>query len=105
MLTGKRVLLRPMRDADIATQHTFDQDLELYGLDSAVPQVSPWSARMPSTPRAPHSTRRSRHSRLRPMGTTLDIARCATSTIAMATSNLGLRLGIAPTGGVDMGAK
>lgn len=41
MLTGKRVLLRPMRDADIATQHAFDQDLELYGLDSAAPQVSP----------------------------------------------------------------
>lgn len=41
MLTGKRVLLRPMRQEDIATQHSFNQDLELYGLDSAVPHVSP----------------------------------------------------------------
>lgn len=41
MLTGKRVLLRPMQHEDIAIQHIFDQDLELYGLDSAVPRISP----------------------------------------------------------------
>ncbi len=41
MLNGNRVLLRPMRKEDIPRQHEFDQDLELYGLDSSLPRVSP----------------------------------------------------------------
>ena len=41
MLTGDRVVLRPMSQEDIARQHEFDQDLELYGLDSARPRVAP----------------------------------------------------------------
>jgi RimJ/RimL family protein N-acetyltransferase len=42
MLKGQRVILRPMQQEDIARQHQFNQDLELYGLDSAYPRVSPW---------------------------------------------------------------
>ncbi|HKZ85603.1 MAG TPA: GNAT family N-acetyltransferase [Anaerolineae bacterium] len=41
MLKGERVLLRPMRQEDIARQHDFNQDPELYGLDSDYPRVSP----------------------------------------------------------------
>jgi RimJ/RimL family protein N-acetyltransferase len=41
MLTGEKVVLRPMRPEDIAKQHEFDQDVELYGLDSTYPRVSP----------------------------------------------------------------
>jgi len=41
MLSGKRVLLRPMRREDVPRQHEFDQDVELYGLDCARPRVSP----------------------------------------------------------------
>lgn len=41
MLKGARVLLRPMQEEDIPRQHEFFQDLELYGLDSALPRVSP----------------------------------------------------------------
>ena len=41
MLKGERVVLRPMRQEDIARQHEFDQDLGLYGLDSTYPHVSP----------------------------------------------------------------
>lgn len=40
MFKGERVLLRPMRPEDIARQHEFNQDTELYGLDSAAPRVS-----------------------------------------------------------------
>lgn len=40
MLRGKKVLLRPMRPADIPRQHEFNQDIELYGLDSSYPRVS-----------------------------------------------------------------
>ena len=40
MLKGEKVILRPMRPDDIARQHDFDQDLELYGLDSSAPQVA-----------------------------------------------------------------
>ena len=40
MLKGERVLLRPVRQDDVARQHEFDQDLELYGLDCAAPRVS-----------------------------------------------------------------
>lgn len=40
MLKGDRVLLRPMKPEDIARQHEFSQDLELYGLDSTYPRVS-----------------------------------------------------------------
>lgn len=40
MLKGNKVVLRPMRPEDIARQHEFNQDLELYGLDSAYPRVS-----------------------------------------------------------------
>jgi RimJ/RimL family protein N-acetyltransferase len=41
MLKGQRVLLRPMTQEDTARQHEFNQDLELYGLDSTYPRVSP----------------------------------------------------------------
>ncbi len=41
MLRGDRVLLRPMKQEDIARQHEFNQDPELYGLDSTYPRVSP----------------------------------------------------------------
>ena len=40
MLRGERVLLRPMKEADIVRQHAFNQDLELYGLDCARPRVA-----------------------------------------------------------------
>lgn len=42
MIKGERVLLRPMQEEDISRQHEFNQDLELYGLDSDFPRVSPW---------------------------------------------------------------
>ncbi len=41
MLKGERVVLRPMTQADVARQHEFNQDLELYGLDCGLPHVSP----------------------------------------------------------------
>jgi hypothetical protein len=41
VLKGSKVLLRPMKQDDIARQHAFDQDLELYGLDCVPPRVSP----------------------------------------------------------------
>ena len=41
MLKGKKVVLRPMRQDDIARQHEFNQDIELYGLDCDTPRVSP----------------------------------------------------------------
>jgi RimJ/RimL family protein N-acetyltransferase len=41
MLKGKRVILRPMQEEDIARQHEFDQYIELYGLNSNPPVVSP----------------------------------------------------------------
>lgn len=42
MLKGNRVLLRPMKPEDIPRQHEFNQDVELYGLDSSYPRVSPF---------------------------------------------------------------
>ena len=41
MLKGQRVLLRPMQREDIAREHAFNQDVELYGLDCDYPRVSP----------------------------------------------------------------
>jgi RimJ/RimL family protein N-acetyltransferase len=41
MLKGEKVLLRPMKEDDIARQHEFNQDPELYVLDSTYPRVSP----------------------------------------------------------------
>jgi RimJ/RimL family protein N-acetyltransferase len=41
MLKGQKVVLRPMKHEDIARQHEFNQDTELYGLDCAYPHVSP----------------------------------------------------------------
>ena len=41
MLKGKKVLLRPMKQEDIVRQHEFNQDPELYALDSTYPRVSP----------------------------------------------------------------
>jgi RimJ/RimL family protein N-acetyltransferase len=41
VLKGEKVILRPMRPDDIAWQHEFDQDLELYGLMGDTPRVSP----------------------------------------------------------------
>ena len=41
MLKGEKVVLRPMRQEDIARQHEFNQDVELYGLDIDYPHVSP----------------------------------------------------------------
>ena len=40
MVKGNRVLLRLMKQEDIVRQHEFNQDLELYGLDSTYPIVS-----------------------------------------------------------------
>ena len=41
MLKGEKVVLRPMQPDDIARQHEFNQDLELYGLMGEAPRVSP----------------------------------------------------------------
>jgi RimJ/RimL family protein N-acetyltransferase len=41
MLKGNKVLLRPMIQNDVTRQHEFNQDIELYGLDSSAPNVSP----------------------------------------------------------------
>ena len=41
MLKGEKVILRPMKQDDLTRQHEFNQDLELYGLDSDYPRVSP----------------------------------------------------------------
>ena len=38
MLKGERVLLRPMKAEDVPRQHEFNQSIELYGLDCAVPR-------------------------------------------------------------------
>ena len=43
MLKGQRVVLRPMQPEDVVRQHEFNQDIELYGLDSSPPFVSPSS--------------------------------------------------------------
>lgn len=40
MLKSERVILRPMTQEDVATQHEFNQNLELYGLDNDYPRVS-----------------------------------------------------------------
>lgn len=40
MLTGHRTLLRPLRSADAARQHLFDQDVELSVLDCRLPVPS-----------------------------------------------------------------
>jgi RimJ/RimL family protein N-acetyltransferase len=42
VLKGDKVVLRPMREEDIARQHEFNQDPELYQLDCALPRVSSW---------------------------------------------------------------
>lgn len=44
MLKGEKVLLRPMIRDDIARQHQFDQDPELYVLDGAEPRPAPIEA-------------------------------------------------------------
>ena len=41
MFKGEKVLLRPMKQEDVARQHEFNQDPELYGLDCDYPRVSP----------------------------------------------------------------
>lgn len=41
MLKGNRVILRPMKEADVVRQHEFNQDVELFGLDCDWPHVSP----------------------------------------------------------------
>lgn len=41
MFKGRNVVLRPMIQEDVARQHAFNQDPELYGLDSTYPHVSP----------------------------------------------------------------
>src|SRR5262249_50681425 len=43
MLKGNRVLLRPTKPEDVARQHEFNQDLELYSLDCSAPRVSPFA--------------------------------------------------------------
>ena len=40
MLEGRRTLLRPLRSADAARQHLFDQDMELSVLDCRLPVPS-----------------------------------------------------------------
>ncbi len=44
MLKGEKVILRPMNQDDIARQHEFNQDVELYGLDCECPRVSPFES-------------------------------------------------------------
>jgi RimJ/RimL family protein N-acetyltransferase len=44
MLQGEKVLLRPMKAEDIARQHEFNQEPDLYLLDSTYPHVSPRQA-------------------------------------------------------------
>lgn len=41
MLKGQRVILRPMRQEDVARQYEFIQDIEMFGLDSDQPHVMP----------------------------------------------------------------
>lgn len=41
MLKGSKVLLRPMKPEDIVRQHEFNQEIDLYALDSDTPHVSP----------------------------------------------------------------
>ena len=41
MLKGEKVLLRPMKQEDVARQHEFFQDAELHVLDCDYPRVSP----------------------------------------------------------------
>jgi RimJ/RimL family protein N-acetyltransferase len=40
MFKGEKVLLRPMKQEDIARLHEFNQDPELYVLDSSYPRAS-----------------------------------------------------------------
>jgi RimJ/RimL family protein N-acetyltransferase len=44
MLKGEKVVLRPMNQDDVDRQHEFNQDIELYGLDSDYPRVSPFES-------------------------------------------------------------
>ena len=41
MLKGEKVILRPMMKDDIERQHEFNQDVDQYLLNSALPHVSP----------------------------------------------------------------
>ena len=41
MLKGEKVILREMKQEDIARLHEFDQNVEIYGLDCAYPRASP----------------------------------------------------------------
>ena len=41
MFKGEKVLLRPIKKEDIARQHEFSQDPELYMLDCGIPRPSP----------------------------------------------------------------
>ena len=41
MFRGEKVILRQMKQEDIAQLHEFDQDVEIYGLDCAYPRASP----------------------------------------------------------------
>lgn len=40
MFKGEKVTLRPMKQEDVARQHEFDQDVEIFGLDCSVPRAS-----------------------------------------------------------------
>ena len=40
MLQGEKTILREMRAEDVLRQHEFNQDIELYGLDSSFPRPS-----------------------------------------------------------------
>ncbi len=41
MLKGERILLRPTKFEDVTRLHEFNQQIDLYGLDSTYPRVSP----------------------------------------------------------------
>ena len=75
MLKGRHVLLRPMKQEDVVRQHEFNQDPELYGLDSTYPRVSRWNVRKPFTTATPGPTRTLRRSPSKPTGSTSAIAR------------------------------
>ncbi len=74
MLTGKKVVLRPMQAEDINRQHAFNQDLELYGLDSTYPRVSPVERATPFTSAASRLTTTSLRLPSKPMVSTSGIA-------------------------------
>ncbi len=74
MLTGRHVVLRPMQPEDVVRQHAFNQDLELYGLDSTYPRGSPLARAQAFYEHRTQADEQRPRSRLRPMASTLGTA-------------------------------